>query len=154
MDAKIGKRIAWLVALAAILFLVLLAALVLLWPVRTGDSMKIGDTRIQLQIADTDAQRELGLSGRGALPADTGMLFVFDENGMYSFWMKDMKFSLDMIWISATSSIVTIAKSVSPETFPQTFISVSPARYILEVPAGFSDSQHVQVGQTVKINVK
>src|SRR5882672_5260542 len=56
---------------------------------------------IQAYNADTDALRTLGLSGHSPLAADEGMLFIFPAPGEYGFWMKDMLFPLDLVWIAA-----------------------------------------------------
>lgn len=111
--------------------------------------LTIGDATVYVSIAETESAREQGLSGRTRLAADEGMLFIFPNEGMYRFWMKDMKFSIDMLWLSADGTIVHMAPSVSPETYPETFASEVPARYVLELPAGYSESHDLTVGDRV-----
>jgi len=122
-------------------------------PVPTGQTpqqtVQVGGTSIRATIADTPATREKGLSGRAGLANDEGMLFIFPRDGTYSFWMKDMRFSIDIIWISAGGRIVHIAPDVSPETYPEDFVSPTPARYVLEVPAGFAGVHGLDVGDIV-----
>src|SRR3989304_6446445 len=66
----------------------------------------IAGTTINVEIAQTEAEREQGLSGHKPLADDEGMLFIFDKPGYHGFWMKDMLFSIDIIWISADKKIV------------------------------------------------
>ena len=108
--------------------------------------ISLGDTSISADIADTDALREQGLSGRKSLTDTEGMLFVFQEDGEHSFWMKEMLFSLDMIWLSADKTVVYIQKNATPESYPATFSPHTASRYVIEVPAGFAVRHHVVVG--------
>jgi uncharacterized membrane protein (UPF0127 family) len=93
-------------------------------------------TTYAVQVADTDPARTLGLSNRTFLVEGTGLLFVFEEDGYYPFWMKDMNFPIDIIWINEQKQIVHIAHSVDPDTYPLTVVSQESARYVLEIPAG------------------
>lgn len=112
----------------------------------------IGDTTIRVEVADTSAKRVQGLSGRTGLAEGEGMLFVFEEEGSWSMWMKDMRFAIDIIWVTKDGTIITIAKNVSPETYPQTFFASEPtARYVLEVPAGFVDRHSIAEGQKIVV---
>jgi len=111
----------------------------------------IGATPLTLEVVSTEASREQGLSGRGSLAPGTGMLFVFDSDGQWGFWMKDMLFNIDMVWVAADGTVVTVAKDVSPDTYPQVFYPSSPARYVLELPAGFADSHHLAEGSKIVI---
>lgn len=79
------------------------------------------------------------------------MLFVFDEPGHYAFWMKDMRFPIDIIWAGPDGRVVHIEENLSPETYPNSFSSALPAQYVLEVPAGFAQAHAVQLGSTLVI---
>ncbi len=103
-------------------------------------NMYLGNLPLKVEIARTDAERRLGLGGRISLEQDQGMLFVFDRPQRLEFWMKDMHFPLDMIWLDQNFMIVDISKDVRPDTYPQTFSPKIPAQYVLEVNAGVSDS--------------
>ena len=111
-------------------------------------TLSIDGTSVRVAIADTPALRERGLSGYAPLEADEGMLFVFEEDGRHSFWMKDMLFAIDMLWLDAEGRVVHLEKGVSPDTFPTAFTPDAPARYVLEVPAGFCDTHDIRVGST------
>lgn len=107
----------------------------------SGPSVTIGTTTFSIEVADTEAARELGLGQRDSLAAGHGMLFVFDAPGNWGFWMKDTRFPLDMIWTRADGTIISIARNVATSTYaqnpPQVFYPSEPdASYVLEVNAG------------------
>jgi len=116
---------------------------------KTIEALKIGAVTFNVEVADTDAKRTQGLSGREGLAEDQGMLFVFDKEGYYGFWMKDMKFPVDMIWLSKDKKVTHIENDVSPQTYPEVFNSPAPSLYVLEVSAGFSAKNNIQVGELV-----
>ena len=78
------------------------------------------------------------------------MLFIFPENGVYGFWMKNMRFPLDILWLSDTGAVVYMVESVSPETYPENFTPDKPARYVLELPSGWAKVHGVQLGDIVR----
>ena len=106
---------------------------------------------LEAELADTPASRELGLSGRVSMNDDEGMLFAFDKPGRYGFWMKDMKFPLDIIWINENGVIVSIERGLTPESYPKTFINQSEASYVLEVNAGLAERFGLYLGRKVKM---
>ena len=112
--------------------------------------VEIGGKIINVEIADTNAKRELGLSGHAPLADDQGMLFAFDKAGKYPFWMKDMLFPIDIIWISEDYKIVYIEKKAQPSSYPATFGGQVDARYVLEVNAGFSEKNNLKIGDQIK----
>ena len=87
---------------------------------------------LNLLCAITPKERQTGLSNRDSLPKDSGMLFLFDRPDIHLFWMKDMNFPIDIFWISEEGKIISIERQISPESFPATFTSSSPAKYVLE----------------------
>ncbi len=111
--------------------------------------VKIGSKIIFVDIADDVCKKELGLSSRSFLDDDTGMIFVFDEVGIYGFWMKDMNFSLDILWIDGDFKVNGIEKDIATSTYPKQFGEKYLARYVLEVPAGYSDKNNVKVGDKI-----
>lgn len=112
----------------------------------------VGGRALKVEIADNSHSQILGLSGRPGLAENTGMLFVFENSTFHSFWMKDMLFSLDIIWITDEGKIVGIEESVSPDTFPESFYSPEPVRYVLEVEGGWAVNNSVKIGDNVIIN--
>ena len=109
----------------------------------------IGKTEIFVDIADTLAERTKGLSGRDMLPANAGLLFVFDINDKHAIWMKDMKFPIDIIWIDERFIITDIVENVSPSSFPEIFEPKNSARYVLETNAGFTRKNGINIGVAV-----
>ena len=101
-------------------------------------TLTVGTATLQVEIAQTTEQKITGLSYRPSLAEGRGMLFIFDTDGRHGIWMKDMQFPIDIIWIDAAMKVVHIEKSVAPDTYPQVFTSPVPARYVLEVPAGYA----------------
>ena len=107
----------------------------------------LAGAKLDVYVADTPEERQLGLGGRDYLPPDQGMLFIFPEDGTHSFWMKDMRFPVDILWFSSDGRIVTIVSNVSPDTYPdKIFGPKEPARYVLEVNAGFVAQNGVEIG--------
>lgn len=111
----------------------------------------IGKTPLAVEIADTPSERARGLSGRESLKEGEGMLFVFDEPSRVGFWMKDMNFAIDIIWIDAQGRVVGVEKGVKPESYPDTLIPPEEVKYVLEVPAYFSDTASINVGDVLTI---
>ena len=111
----------------------------------------IDNQKISLIIADSSETRIRGLSGMRKLAKDTAMLFVFDKPDKYGIWMKDMKFPIDIIWISKDFSVIGIEKNIKPETYPEIFGRDFVSKYVLEVKAGFSDENEIKIGKLVKI---
>ncbi|MDQ3065086.1 MAG: DUF192 domain-containing protein [bacterium] len=107
--------------------------------------IKVGSLEFKSEVMDTPELKAKGLSGKTGLEADQAMLFTYDQPGNYCFWMKDMLFSIDMIWLNMDKTINTIHKNVSPDTYPdQSFCPVTPAQYIVEVAAGTADANNWQ----------
>ncbi|HVV15003.1 MAG TPA: DUF192 domain-containing protein [Candidatus Paceibacterota bacterium] len=100
--------------------------------------ISVGTTTIVVEVASDQAQEEQGLSGRTSLPEGRGMLLAFEHNGDWGIWMKDMRFPIDILFISETGNVVSINENVSPDTYPQVFYPPLAVRYVLELPAGFA----------------
>lgn len=113
-------------------------------------TIRISGQEIQVEIADTEEKRSRGLSGRKNLPEDSGMLFLFELPAEYSFWMKDMRFSLDIIWIDENKKIVAISENISPNTYPNSFSPSQNVKYVLEVNAGWAGKNAVQEEDVVE----
>ena len=109
----------------------------------------VGGHMIQVEVAQEQGEKQTGLSHRSTLLEGKGMLFVFENEGRHGIWMKDMHFSIDIIWINAEYKIVHIEHNISPETYPKSFSSALPARYVLEIPAGYAKNKGILVGENV-----
>lgn len=110
------------------------------------DILEIGGTNIAVEIVDTPATRTRGLSGRAILAENTGMLFIFDRADYHSFWMKEMNFPIDIIWLDDNWRIVDLTENISPNDFPTTYRPRAPARYVLEVNTGFIATHQIITG--------
>ncbi len=114
-------------------------------PTKTNQLI-LGDTTFNLEIADTPATRAQGLSGRTELKTNEGMLFIFPREDYYRFWMKEMNFALDLIWLDQNLIIVDITANLQPDTYPQTVTSDQPAQYVLEITAGHAEQFGIKIG--------
>lgn len=112
------------------------------------------NTIYQVEVVSTPALRNLGLSHRSSLAPSTGLLFVFEEEGYYPFWMKDMNFPIDIIWLNKEKKIVHIEASVFPSTYPLSFVSTEPALYVLEIPAGSSNIDDIHIGDNIHFDIQ
>jgi len=112
-------------------------------------TIMIDDIPLEVQIADTEPRRVRGLMFQDQLPLDQGMIFVFNHPGLYSLWMLNMQFSLDMIWFDQDGKVVYIEQDVPPCKTPleisscQTITPEGMAVYILEVTSGFVDKNNI-----------
>ncbi len=112
-------------------------------------SVEIAGQNIKIDLALTAEERFRGLSGRESLKENEGLLFVFEREGAHSFWMKDMKFPIDIIWINKEMKVVFVKEKALPESYPESFSSEKDAKYVLEVSSGFSEKNNLKVGDTV-----
>lgn len=111
----------------------------------------INGQTICVEVVRSNQDKTKGLSGREELAEDAGMLFVYGQAGEYGFWMRDMNFAIDIIWIDSDRRVVDITSDVDPDTYPEVFRSDEPAQYILEVNAGYARQHNIEVGQNVKL---
>ena len=109
-----------------------------------------------VELATTSAQQQLGLSGRASIPKNQGMLFIFQTANRYPFWMKDMKFNLDMIFINK-NKIVSIFQNVpkpkNANAKLPTYAPSSPANEVLELNAGVAKADGFKKGDTVAVTL-
>lgn len=117
-------------------------------------TIQIDKVVIDVEVAKTDEERSKGLSNREKLDKNAGMVFFFKPNSKPTFWMKDTKIPLDIIWIN-DDKIVSINKNVEPELGKQEFElkrypAPSEIDYVLEVNGGFSDKNGISAGSTVQ----
>lgn len=110
--------------------------------------IKIAGQDIKVELALTREEQEQGLSGRQSLGQNTGMLFVFDKPGRYDFWMPDMNFPIDIIWLDKNMKVIYIKKDARPELYPETYGPDQDAKYVLEVASGFSDKNNLKIGDS------
>lgn len=103
---------------------------------------------IDIEIADNYQERNQGMMHRSSMDFGKGMLFVFDYEEEQSFWMKNTRMSLDIIYVNANREIVSIYKHTQP--FSTTSIpSIKPAQFVVETSAGFCDEFGIKEGQQI-----
>ncbi|MCR4324683.1 MAG: DUF192 domain-containing protein [Candidatus Curtissbacteria bacterium] len=105
---------------------------------------------VNAKIAADEESRKNGLSKRDSLPLNEGLLFVFPEKGNFTFWMKDMKFAIDIIWLDENKRVVHIVHNAPPEPDSSDreltkYSPPTPAVYVLEVNAGLANLNGVQI---------
>ncbi|MFA5359064.1 MAG: DUF192 domain-containing protein [Patescibacteria group bacterium] len=115
-------------------------------------TVRIGGRNIAVEIADNTTRRNKGLSGRAKLDSNTGMLFIYPDYAIRSFWMKNMFFSLDIIWIK-DNRIVGVEKNVSLPigAYIPVVKSSDPVNAVLEVNAGFCEKNNIKIGDAVSL---
>lgn len=124
------------------------------WTTETG-LVRFPHDELEVEIADTSRLRERGLGYRDGLDPGTGMLFVYGSPSIRSFWMKGMRFCLDIVWIDA-GEVKGAAENVcpqpgAPDSELDHFESPEPVTYVLEVPAGWMDAHGYGPGTPVEI---
>lgn len=104
---------------------------------------------IDIEIADNDSARTMGLMFRKSMSDEQGMLFIFENSEPRSFWMKNTIIPLDIIYISENKEIVKIQKNTKPYS-TASIPSIKNARYVVEVNAGFTDKYEIKEGDKIK----
>ncbi|MFC0603958.1 DUF192 domain-containing protein [Winogradskyella pulchriflava] len=118
---------------------------------KKADSDSIIKT-LDIEIADNDYETQTGLMYRTKLEANHGMLFIFPNTDYRSFYMKNTKIPLDIIYIDEDKSIVSFQKNAKP--FDETSLpSEAPAKYVLEINGGLSDEWQLEVGDKIEFDV-
>src|SRR3990167_3255985 len=125
---------------------------------KESTQVAIKDFTIQVKIADEPKEHQTGLADLSSLPIGEGMLFVFDKSAPYVFWMKDVEFAIDIIWIDENKKIVDIAPNVPPEPDKgekelTRYKPKSDAKYVLEINAGLSALHNLQIGDQVSFEL-
>ena len=115
-----------------VIILLVLVLVIVVFSIPTKQNIEINGQRLSVSIADSPREWERGLSGRKSLKSDEGMLFAFPEPTVPSFWMKDMRFAIDIIWLDDALRIIGIERNVTPDTYPTTYKPPSAVRYVLE----------------------
>ena len=112
-------------------------------------TIKVGAKTLQVEIVQNDEERMRGLMHRDQLPAEQGMLFVFEEAQIQSFWMRNTFIALDIAFIDANGKIIDIQR-MTPLDETKSYQSPAPVPYVLEVNAGWFERNGIGVGETVK----
>lgn len=134
------------------LFLLAVTAVAIAWwlkthPVHPSDEIGLATKAgtYHLEVAKTVDEQRQGLSGRASLAKRDGMLFMFDTQEEQCFWMKDMRFPLDIIWVDESLKVTAVRSNVQPSTYPDAFCA--EARFVIELNAGQAAQAGLTTGQ-------
>lgn len=117
--------------------------------------VRIGSAVYVVDLALTPAERAQGLSGRPSLDTDRAMLFVYERDGPLWFWMPDMRFPLDMVWIRADCTVAGVTADVpnppldTPQDQLPRYPASEPVRFVLEINAGQAETHRITPGSPV-----
>lgn len=106
-------------------------------------------SKIDIEIAENDSARMMGLMFRKSMEENRGMVFIFDKADIQSFWMKNTIIPLDLIYVSDKMEIVTIIKNAKPFSL-ESRPSTKPAQYVVEVNGGYTDKLGINTGDYIK----
>ena len=106
----------------------------------------VGDAQIKVELAESQGARGQGLGDRKSLPQDQGMFFIFEKSENHPFWMREMQFPLDIIWLDENYKVVYIEKNIDPATYPKSFGPDVPTQYVLEINAGWTEKNKINAG--------
>jgi uncharacterized membrane protein (UPF0127 family) len=138
MNKKLLIEAAILAGIIVVLFLLSRKPVPNQFPGYEKVTANVGNKNYTLYIADTEEKRVRGLSGSKPLRSDEGMLFVFPFKDRYNFWMKDMNYPLDVVFVD-NDIVVTVLKNIDPSTYPNTFTATAPFNKVIELKAGSLD---------------
>lgn len=114
----------------------------------------IGDSKIRIMRTHNLEGMQVGLLGQSSLGANQGMLFSFDKEGDYNFHMSGMQFPIDFIWIDGNKKVIGITPGAVPQNKEEKEIKFyrppMPAQYVIEVNAGWSEKNGIEIGDEVK----
>lgn len=151
------KRVWWgIVGISLLLVAIGGSLLVALWPKAVPlrpptVSLAVGSDAqtytYHLSAARTAAEQEQGLSNTTGLRSDQGMIFINQTSTKRCFWMRNMRYAIDIIWLDSAKKVVDVERNVSPDSYPQAFCA--EGQYVVELKAGEAAKRSIQVGQTL-----
>ena len=112
---------------------------------------EFGGVSLRIEYATTPEARERGLGGRTEIQKDYAMLFVFNKDDKYGFWMKNTLMPLDIFWLDSKGQVVYIEQNVATSTYPNVFYPTEPARYVLETVSGFAREHDIKIGSKLML---
>jgi uncharacterized membrane protein (UPF0127 family) len=117
-------------------------------------SVNVGGKSFKVEIADTQEKQALGLMFRDSLPADEGMIFVFPNEAPRSFWMKNCRIPLDIMYFDKELKLVSISANTPPCKVSRcpSYPSKAPAQYVLELNAGTASLLGIGIGDKLTLN--
>ena len=120
-----------------------------------GPSVELGGKNFSIEVADTQQKQALGLMFRESMPADEGMLFIFPAEAPRSFWMKNTRIPLDIMYFNEDLILVSISADTPPCRVSRcpSYPSIAPAKYVLELNAGTASELGVGLGTRLSLKL-
>jgi uncharacterized membrane protein (UPF0127 family) len=117
--------------------------------------VRLNGESFSVEVADTGEKQSLGLMFRDSMPQDHGMLFIFPSERAHSFWMKNCRFPLDILYFDKNLSLVNVVKGAKPCRSAQCpgYPSTGPAMYVLELNAGLADELELKSGDRLEVRL-
>ncbi len=143
-----------LLGLTVVIFFTILIVSLLFSKVKKTE-VSINNETFKVEIADSDKEQQIGLSETKKLAENKGMLFVFNRPDYYSFWMKNMNFPIDIIYINGNKVTTVISNAPVPASNndnPQLYQPTSQSDKVLEINAGLAEKYNIKEGSTININ--
>lgn len=149
------RNIRLLLGLAVVIFTVILISSFFTSKSQEPTQVTINNEKFHVEIAKTDKEKQIGLSNKEVLGANEGMLFLFDKPDYYSFWMKEMKFPIDIIFING-NKVTTIFSNALPPSGSEGNLTIYQPKEksdkVLEVNAGLAKELNLKEGSSIDIN--
>ena len=134
-----------------VVWIVIAAVAWSVWPRQPEHVLQAGSHTYQLETVTTPEAMVKGLGGRTRLAKDAGMLFAYDQSAPNRcFWMKDMRFPIDIVWLDSYKRAIHIEHSLSPKTYPKEFCAPQASQYVIELNAGEAKRANINIGQPLK----
>ena len=115
--------------------------------------LSFGTEAVKMDALTTKQEQMKGYTNRTRPEDNHGFLYVLDKPSRYAYWMKNMLFTTDVVWLDGQLRVIDLKASVKPETYPdQIFEPIQPASYMLEFPDGFITRNRITIGDTVDVN--
>jgi uncharacterized membrane protein (UPF0127 family) len=138
----------------AILIVLVIALLTINYFLSKTPSAEINGHTFSLYLAQTSQEQSIGLAKYKSIPLDYGMIFLFQKSDYYSFWMKDMKFPIDIIFISGNKVVDVFDKvPVSLNENLPVYTPRTKADKVLEINAGLAGKYGIKIGDNVKLSL-
>lgn len=109
-------------------------------------TIKTSTGSLSAEVLKDDQERKQGLSGRKCLPKNGAVIFEHQEVDLHGYWMKEMRFPLDIVWLDQDKKVVDIAEGVSPESYPDVFRPDKPAKFVIELNTRSASGFGIDIG--------
>ena len=148
------SKVRFVLGLSVVIFIIILAITFALQN-NKSTQVSIKGQNFNVELAQTSTEKQIGLSKNESLAENEGMLFLFDEADYYSFWMRDMKFPIDIIFINGNKVTTIISNALPPSETNGSLTTFQPKEKsdkVLEVNAGIAQKYNIQEGSIIDIN--